>query len=118
MKDILICMDKNSPNFGDIDISSKDISLNGDEKQKVFIRMRTFKGEWFLDQNYGVPYIQIIFQKGTSKENIDTIIKQQIIDCLSVNKIRNFKSNINKNTSEYSFSCDISNDIIEGDFIL
>lgn len=52
---------------GDIDVSdfnSPRLFAVGEDlaviAQRVLIRLRTFKGEWFLDENIGVPYFQQI----------------------------------------------------------
>ncbi len=41
-------------------------------RQRWLIYIRTFLGEWFLDQSIGVPYIQRILSKGISRQ----VIKQ------------------------------------------
>lgn len=118
MKDILICLDKNLNNYGDIDISSGDLSLKGNEKQKVFIYFRIFEGEWFLDKKLGVPYFQYILQKGITKESIDMVISNKLNICLGAKNVKKFSSSIDDDTKEYSFNCEISGKLIEGGFNL
>lgn len=69
---------------GDLDISSNKFSVtqhNSDEEisQRIMQRLRFFFAEWFLDVSEGVPWFQIIFEKGTSADIIEGILKETII---------------------------------------
>ena len=60
---------------GDIDYTDGKLTiLTGVDaiRQRWLIYIRTFLGEWFLDQAIGVPYIQQILKKGISRQ----VIKQ------------------------------------------
>lgn len=45
-------------------------------RQKWLIRVRTFKGEWVLDANIGVPYFQEIFEKNVDKAHVEDIFRK------------------------------------------
>lgn len=63
-------------------------------KQRLKIKLLTFKGEWFLDTNYGTPYFQQIFGKNRSKGSIDLIFRELIQDDEDVVNITEFESEI------------------------
>lgn len=54
---------------------------NSDDEiaQRLMQRLRFFFGEWFLDVSAGVPWFQIIFEKSTSPDIIEGILKETII---------------------------------------
>lgn len=71
--------------------------------QRLFIRLRTFKGEWFYNTLYGVPYFQRIFTK-TSKGAVDAIFQDQILSEVGVKRITEFNSTLNTANRRYSLS--------------
>jgi hypothetical protein len=55
-------------------------------KQRVEIRLRTFKTEWFLDIQHGVPYFfDILGTKNIDFNILESLLREQI---LSVNGIK------------------------------
>lgn len=44
-------------------------------RQMWLIRVRTYKGEWILDLDHGVPYVQEVFQKIQSKSRLEEIFR-------------------------------------------
>ena len=44
-------------------------------RQRWQQRARSFKGEWVLDKNAGIPYFQEIFKKGTTERRIKEIFR-------------------------------------------
>lgn len=68
---------------GDIQITNNGFTLvtgKAQIRQRLINNLRTFFGEWFLDLTLGVPYFQLIFEKGTSPEIIEALIKDAILD--------------------------------------
>jgi len=63
-------------------------------KQRLKIKLLTFKGEWFLDINYGTPYFQQIFGKNRSKGTVDIIFRQVISSDQDVVAITRFASTL------------------------
>lgn len=81
---------------GDIDITGNKFSLtvhNSDEEiaQRLVQKLKFFFGEWFLDVTQGVPWFQIIFEKGTSPDIIEGIIKEAIIETEGVVTLDRFE---------------------------
>jgi hypothetical protein len=62
--------------------------------QRLKIRLLTFKGEWFMDTNYGPPYWQEILGMKASKSRVDRIFQQQILLEPGVKEIVSFSSTL------------------------
>lgn len=74
-------------------------------KQRLKIKLLTFKGEWFLNTNYGTPYFQQIFGKRRSKASIDIIFRELIQEDEDVINIIKFESSLSGDrTYTLSFS--------------
>ena len=89
---------------GDISFSNGKISVKKNIGQKVSILLKTFKGEWFLDDLIGIPYFQTILGKKISKEKIDSLFKTQILSVDGVLKILEFTSELVNRQYQYSVS--------------
>lgn len=60
--------------------------------QRLLILLRTFKGEWFLDTEYGIPYFQSILAQKTSKSAVDLIFQKAILAENGVKELTFFES--------------------------
>lgn len=49
-------------------------------RQRWLIYIRTFLGEWFLDQSIGVPYFQRILSKGISRQIIKQVFTEKSLE--------------------------------------
>lgn len=61
---------------GDLDLTNGRVTIVGGAdavRQRWLIHIRTFLGEWFLNENIGVPYIQRLFKKELSRQNVKQI---------------------------------------------
>ena len=85
-------------NTHDLVIEDGDLILLNSEaevsRQTLKINLLFFQGEWFLDLDYGIPYIQRILTKGATKQIIDTIIKNAIRRSYQIQSIETFTSEI------------------------
>jgi len=70
--------------------------------QRLFIRLRTFREEWFMDTTYGVPYWQRILGFKNKKETVDLIFQEQILLERGVKEIVSFTSTFNNAQRHYS----------------
>lgn len=96
--DLLLERDNNKTNFGDM------VFVNGScpttkefadgVSQKVFILLRTFESEWYLNTTTGIPYLQEILGKKVSKGTIDRIIQQKILQEEGVASIESYISTL------------------------
>lgn len=99
------------PDTNDIFVTDKDLALIEDTTdaivQRIRVRLKFFKGEWFLNKLFGVPYHQRIYDKGITQSQVDGIFRSQILATPGVIEIVTFSSNFNTATREYDleFSC-------------
>lgn len=80
---------------GDALIKNNKLQLtkhNSDEEisQRLKQALLFFYGEWFLDVTAGVPWFQVILEKGTSPDIIEGIIKDVIIGVQGVVYLNRF----------------------------
>lgn len=70
--------------------------------QRLYIRLRTFLGEWFLNVEYGVPWLEDVLGQKAPKSRVDMVIQSQILEELEVKQITEFSSTMNAQTRVYS----------------
>ena len=93
---------------GDVVVNPFDLQLNnpGLEAvgQRITITLNAFKGEYFLNTEFGAPWLQTVFRKGVSKNLIDTQLKNVIIAVPGVLQILQYTSVINNTLREMSIT--------------
>lgn len=47
-------------------------------KQQIKVTLLTFLGEWFLDETFGVPYLESILVKSPNRTEIESIIRARV----------------------------------------
>jgi hypothetical protein len=62
--------------------------------QAVLTRLRLWQGQWFLDTNVGVPYLQQVIGFGTAGVR-DGAIQNAILNTPGVNQILDYSSQLN-----------------------
>jgi hypothetical protein len=75
--------------------------INSDEeiKQRLQIKLKTFKGEWFLDTEHGVPYFfDILGTKNIDLNILESFLKSAILEVDGVKQI--IQSNIDYKPKE------------------
>lgn len=96
--DLLVERDNNKSNFGDmIFVNSQCPTTDGFTDavaQKVFILLRTFQEEWFLNTTTGIPYLQQILGKKVNKTTVDRIIQQKVLAEEGVSSIERYTSTL------------------------
>lgn len=58
--------------------------------QQIKINLLSFLGEWFLDIEYGVPYLEEILVKNPRMASVETILRQHINSIPGMVRIDNF----------------------------
>lgn len=75
---------------GDLKVGA-DIALTPDfesaVRQKIIIELKTILGEWFLDQNKGLPYFSEIIGKKPNKPYLATLLSAAINKIAEVKKV-------------------------------
>jgi hypothetical protein len=75
--------------------------------QKLKIKLLWFKEEWFLDENYGIPYFQEVFVKGVNLDDIDDVFRSAIANEDGVVELISYSSSINESTRELTINSKI-----------
>lgn len=96
--DFLIDYEPTSPSYGDIKFKNGPLTPEFTTQsrtevvaQRLLIRLRTFRDEWFLDTEYGVPYWSILGRK-TTKSAVDLIFQREILAENGVKELTFFES--------------------------
>lgn len=76
--------------------------------QNVKSRLQLLFGEWFLDVEAGVPYLQELMVKPANLQLAESIIKQTIIDTDGVDELRSFDLVFNRDTRTIEISSTVS----------
>ena len=83
-------------NTGSLMVVDGDLVLITDKKdlcrQAVVMTLNTFKGEWFLDTEYGIGYFQSILGHKVSKSSVDLIFQKEILSENGVKELTYFQS--------------------------
>lgn len=101
-----------------IDSSGKMLLLSTYQdlvKQRLQIKLKTFKGEWWLDTSYGISYRdtgdgKAIIGKGLTKSDVDAIFIAAIREDSDVRSIEYFKADYNSINRDYSLSFEVKVD--------
>jgi hypothetical protein len=67
---------------GDLDITGDELHvIDGDDAiiQHLAIRLRLFRGEWFLDETIGMPYYERVLVKNPDLVAVRSAFRQAII---------------------------------------
>ena len=94
-------------NNNDIAIENNDIVFvtGVDEvRQRLLENLRTFKGEWFLNLEKGIPYYQDILKKNINLDVIETILKDAILASPGVLELLDFSLELNARQLDVNFT--------------
>lgn len=69
--------------------------------QRIIIRLRTFFSEWFINTDYGVPWLQRILGHKINRTSIDIIIQENILKDELVSQVVNFSSSFDELSRVY-----------------
>ena len=112
--DLLLDSNPVSPSYGDLTFKNGPLTPDFTTQsrtdvvaQRLWIRLRTFRTEWFLDEGYGVPYWNILGKK-ISKAQVDLIFQREILAEAGVVEITAFESSIKNRQYSMSFRVRVS----------
>jgi hypothetical protein len=84
----------------DLNIANGDLAICDNNKealaQAIKIRLKTLKGEWFLDSNLGMPYLTEIFARKVSNNYVRHLIISEIENIPSIKSVNNFSMELTK----------------------
>ena len=83
---------------------------NTDEEilQRIKIRLRFFKDEWFLNSEHGLPYFEdILGSKNLDLNIVESILREQILDVEGVREIIESSIDYDENEREVQYSVNI-----------
>lgn len=75
--------------------------------QRLKVKLLLFKGEWFLNINYGVPYYQEVFVRQSSKDKVDDIFRAQIASEDGVVDLLSYSSVFNTSTRSFAVTASV-----------
>jgi len=104
LKDLKLSDDKHDLVFENYDLSF--VSGLDRVKQNMRIRLWTFKEEWFLDLNAGLPWFTEILVKSPDLQVIDTLLRREILAVQDVLEIQQF--NLQYNASARTMRVDFT----------
>lgn len=64
---------------GDIEIPLRILKGVDAIRQRIMVRLRFFKAEWFLDKRQGMPYYQVVFVKNPDLSLIQSVFRRAIL---------------------------------------
>jgi hypothetical protein len=86
------------PVTGDLEIPVRLLSGADSVLQRVWIRLRWFLGEWFLDQRLGVPWRERILIKGVDVRDVKQILARVVEQTPGVASVVDFDCTIDRRT--------------------
>lgn len=109
-----------------LDPTTNDIALTGYQlrttvdnselvSQKLTTILRTFAGEWFLDNSLGIPYFTRILIKKADLNDVNSLFIAAISTITEIEKILSFTTTFDSATRKYSV--DFSVQITDGSII-
>lgn len=76
--------------------------------QTLGITLKTYRGEWFLNSNFGVPYLQEIVGVAKKKEVVDRIFLAEISNNTYVDNINSYTSSFDRDNRYYSMTVTVT----------
>jgi len=95
----------------DLDTSNLGLAIvRGAErvKQNILIKLKLWRGEWFLDTEAGTPYLEDILGKRISLAGALAAIRASILEVDSVSGISTFSYTFDRKTRVLSYTFEAS----------
>jgi hypothetical protein len=109
------------PNTYDLTLEERNLRLTVNTTEwlsaKLEARLKTFLGEWFANNEIGVPYYQEILKKQVDIDNVQSIFSEIIKETPGVEELLTFNVAFDNSTRTYSYDFRVlasTGDIIEG----
>lgn len=96
--DLLVNRERDTDGYGDMVFVNGSTPITEEfvdaVAQRVFIMLRTFESEWYLNDSTGVPYLTRILGYKIEKSTVDRILQQKILEQFGVADILEFNSTL------------------------
>lgn len=96
--DLLVNRERDTDGYGDMVFVNGSTPITEEfvdaVAQRVFIMLRTFESEWYLNDSTGVPYLTRILGYKVEKSTVDRILQQKILEQSGVADILEFNSTL------------------------
>jgi hypothetical protein len=92
-------MDIKLTNSHDLSVENFDLVLvDGRERvrQQVLIKLKLWRGEWFLDTEFGTPWLQSILGKQVSLSGVLSAIQASVLAVRDVRRFLEFTYNFDR----------------------
>ena len=102
----------------DLDTSSLDLKLVDQAEQvrrQLVIKLKLWRGEWFLDTEFGTPYLQQILGKQLTLSGALAALRKSILEVEGVRQILSFSYSFSDSTRKLTvdFTADTPYGIVE-----
>ena len=109
---------KLDPETGEPVVENGDLALiyDGDVvAQMLRLKLRTFFGEWFLNTEAGIKYLEVVFVKGVQRSLVEAVFRNAILETDHVNSIKTFTAGFEPITRVFSLTFVVDTDFGELD---
>lgn len=109
---LVYVVDADNPTEGDLQLVDGDLVWMGADgtttaeevAQRIRTRLRMFKGEWFANEDEGVPYFDEILEKGVADGRVEAIIRAVILGTPGVASLNSYVHERDESTRSLTIS--------------
>jgi hypothetical protein len=104
---------------GDLDFSTNDLQIiEGLEaiRQELQIRYRFFLGEWFLNRDEGVPYLEHVLKKNATDAQVRLVLLEVAKTTPGVDEVRDYDADLDRANRVLTVSMEIGA-IVDGELV-
>ena len=95
---------------GDLLWRDGDLVLGVNISQAIKIRLRTWKGEWFLNQDVGTEWRQTVFRKPFNSDHVERHLRARIRETDGVTALISYEQSLNVSTRVLTVSYRVQTD--------
>lgn len=82
----------------------RNYAINSDEiKQSVICRLLSFKNDWALDMDAGLPWFELM-GRNISLKQIEQTVRDCVLNTVGVEKITNYKADLNAESRQLTIA--------------
>lgn len=99
---------------GDLSVSGGDLEMVSDADgilQSINTRLQFFQGEWFLDEDAGIPYFQSVLIKNPDPNVLSAIFRETILETPGVSALNDLTLDFDRSARRLSVSFRVETDL-------